>query len=133
MIVDQAGTQAEVETEIAAVARFVAALALSDLRFEHDPARAGVDLRCLHHPDGGPPRARVKLFVPREGTTVAFVYKDSQVPHSTDRFAYGALIVKTRLPSDEDAVALIEYLASGLHPEARPRDFKRAFPFDVPR
>lgn len=133
MIVDAAGATVELVGDTPAIARFVEALSMSDLRFEHDPDRAGIDLRCMRHPTGGTPRARVKLFTPRQGTTVAFVYKDSQVPHSTDRFAYGAMIVKNRLPADEDTVALMEYLASGLHPESRPNDFKRAFPFDVPR
>ena len=133
MIVDTAGETVDIEVPTPAVGRIVDMLCLSDLRFEHDAEREGIDVRCLHYPEGGVPRARVKVFTPRQGTTVAFVYKDSQVPHSTDRFAYGALIIKNRLPTDEDLVGLIEYVASGLHPELRPRDLRRAFPFDVPR
>ncbi|MAG56123.1 MAG: hypothetical protein CMJ83_07520 [Planctomycetes bacterium] len=112
---------------------FCEALRMSDLRFLHDPERAGLDCRCERDLETGPNRARIKVFSPRRGTTLAFLYKDSQVPFSTDRFAYGALIVKNRPPTGEECAGLIEYLASGLHPERRPRWVKRAFPFDIPR
>ncbi len=133
MIVDDDHAPVEVEGDGPVAVALLGALHMSDIRFEVDPGRAGVDLLCLRCSTTAPNRARVKIFAPRSGTTVAFIYKDPQVPLSTDRFAYGALILKNRPASDEETVALIEYLASGLHPELRPRALKRAFPFDVPR
>lgn len=133
MIVDTEGVPVDVETEGKAERSLLDAMQMSDVRFELDPERAGTDVLCRSELDAGPNRARAKVFSPRAGTTVAFVYKDSQVPLSTDRFAYGALILKNRSATDEETVALIEYLVSGLHPETRPASLKRAFPFDVPR
>jgi len=133
MIVDTENEPVEVDAAGPVSGALLRALHMSDVRFELDAGRAGVDLLCLRGSEGAPNRARIKIFTPRSGTTVAFVYKDSQSPLSTDRFAYGALVLKNRPASDEETVALIEYLASGFHPELRPPTLKRAFPFDVPR
>ena len=121
------------EVEGPAATELVRALQLSDVRFEVDPERAGVDCLCLQRVGKTENRGRVKVFSPARGVTVAFVYKDSQVPSSTDRFAYGALVLKNRRAGDEETVGLIEYLASGLHPDLRPANLRRAFPYDVPR
>ena len=101
--------------------------------FRWDEDRAGLDLLCLAPVATGTNRARVKLFAPTPHTGVAFLYKDSQVPFSSDRFAYGALILKGRPASREEGEALVGFLASGFHPELRPPALKRAFPFTVPR
>ncbi len=102
-------------------------------RFVVDPLREGVDVRCSNVIDGKPNRARVKAFVPKPGILVIFLYKDSQVPFSDDRFSYGALTVKQKaLPQSEIAEA-IAYALSGLNPQLRPDAVKRTFPFTVPR
>jgi len=134
MIVDSDGALLGEDVGASPAARFICeTLRRSDIRFVQAPDRAGLDCLCERSPDGGTSRARVKVFEPRVGTTVAFIYKDSLVPFSTDRFAYGALVVKNREPTLEETTSLLEYLASGLHPELRPPSLRRAFPFDVPR
>ena len=109
----------------------------AELELTHDPARAGCDLKAIGELETGPNRARVKLWAPKAGTLAAFLYKDSLVPFSTDRFAYGALILKDPNASEQRVrplgKELVEFLGTGLHPLHRPRDLKRAFPFTVPR
>lgn len=100
--------------------------------FVVDPARQGLDLLFDQGP-GTRSRIRLKVFDPDRNTTVVFVYKDSLVPFSTDRFAYGALVVKNRRLDPASVDRLLDYVASGLHPERRPAELKRAFPFTVPR
>ena len=133
MIVDAAHQPVEVDADGPVSGALIYALHMSDIRFQLDGERAGVDMLCLRGSEAAPNRARIKIFTPRLGTTVAFAYKDAQTPLSTDRFAYGALVLKNRPASGEETAALIEYLASGFHPELRPPTLKRAFPFDVPR
>ena len=133
MIVGSDGESVEVRGDGPVAEDLVEALRLSDVGFQVDPDRHGVDCLCLRGGDDTPNRVRVKVFSAARGVTLAFVYKDSQVPLSTDRFAYGALVLKNRRASGEELVALIEYLASGLHPELRPAGLKRAFPYDIPR
>ncbi len=115
------------------LASFAAALAARPEEFALDPARAGYDVRCGGEVRGRPNRARVKAFLPRPGTFVLFLYKDSQTRGSDDRFAYGAVIAKGAPPDAATLAATLDYALSGLHPERRPRALKRAFPFDVPR
>lgn len=112
---------------------FLAWLDLRPERFERDGARAGVDVRCATDEGGRRNRARLKAFVPQPRTFVLFLYKDSQTPGSDDRFAYGAYVAKNVAPDPAALEACVAYAASGLHPERRPRELKRAFPFDVPR
>jgi hypothetical protein len=80
-----------------------------------------------------PNRARIKVFAPQPGTVLVFLYKDSQVPFSSDRFSYGALVARRNPPTPTDLQAAIAYAVSGLHPEQRPACVKRTFPFSVPR
>lgn len=104
----------------------------ASLRFTHAPDRAGVDLGVDALLDGLPNRARVKLFMPSANTAAAWFYKDSQVHFSTDRFSYGAVVMKGE-PLTDDAVAdLVTWIESGLHPERRPKAVRRAFPFTIP-
>lgn len=112
---------------------WVLALQESAEAWELDGSLAGLDVRCLFADKGHPSRARLKLFAPEPHVAVAFFYKPSQLPFSTDRFAYGALIHRRTLPRAEEVHAGLEYLRRGLHPEARPAELRRAFPFDIPR
>jgi hypothetical protein len=132
MILEADGSPFVPSPEFVDLNSLVAILADSPLPFLQDPDRAGVDCRCDTTVGGLANRARVKVFSPRPGTVVAFLYKDSIVPFSRDRFAYGALILKGRVPTQEEGGALLAYLESGFHPEFRPQSLKRAFPFTVP-
>jgi hypothetical protein len=132
MILEADGSPFVPSPESADLHSLVAVLAASPLPFLRDPDRAGVDCRCDTTVGELANRARVKVFATRHGTVVAFLYKDSIVPFSRDRFAYGALILKGRVPTREEGTALLAYLESGLHPEFRPQSLKRAFPFTVP-
>ncbi len=133
MIVDAAGNAVSpvVPAEQAAAAVH-AALASRAEPFEWDPDRAGLDVQARNQLDGGPNRARLKLFSPRPGTVVIFLYKDSQIPFSTDRFSYGALVCKGSAPDPAELTATLDYATSGLHPESRPSCLKRALPFTIP-
>ncbi len=101
--------------------------------FELDPAREGFDVRCDTVLEGKPNRARLKAFVPKPGILVVFLYKDSQVPFSDDRFSYGALVIKQKVLPEDELDAAVAYAATGLHPERRPAAVRRTFPFTVPR
>jgi hypothetical protein len=135
------GSHAEVEALLARLEGgpgaevFLHALQKHSTSFLLDLARGGVDLLCKSILPTGNNRARLKLWVPRSGTLVAFVYKDSQVPFSTDRFAYGAHIAKgsAQAVTADDAKLLLDYLDSGVHPDFRPASLKRAFPYTIPR
>jgi hypothetical protein len=114
---------------------FLKALESHAASFLLDLSRSGVDMLCRTVLPTGNNRARLKLWVPKSGTLVAFVYKDSQVPFSTDRFAYGAHIAKglAQAVALGDALLLLDYLGSGVHPDFRPESLKRAFPYTIPR
>jgi hypothetical protein len=134
MIVDPAGAPAVPKSpDEPAAAACVAALAQHPATFRWDPERAGVDVAATTDTVRGPNRARAKVFAPRAGTTCVFLYKDSRLPFSDDRFGYGAMIFKGRPPLSEDLEALLLYLDSGLDPTLRPPALKRAFPFTIPR
>lgn len=134
MILGSDGRPAELPpAAVPAWAAIQDALVRSAHRFARDPARHGLDVLCLEPVAAGPNRARVKVFAPDAATVLAFLYKDSQVPVSTDRFAYGALVVKNRLPEPAETDAVIAWIVSGFHPENRPAGVKRAFPFTIPR
>lgn len=111
----------------------VKALDESPVTYVLDPGRAGFDVRCTNSLAHGTNRARVKIFDLDPHTTVAFFYKDSQVPFSTDRFAYGALVWKQGGSLAVDAKSIVHFLENGLHPESRPANLKRAFSYTVPR
>jgi len=100
--------------------------------FVRDPLRAGVDVRCANEVRGAPNRARIKAFAADANVLVVFVYKDSQVPFSDDRFSYGAALLKRG--SDPAVVdAVVDYALSGLDPERRPKDLKKTIPYTVPK
>jgi hypothetical protein len=100
--------------------------------FDWDPARAGLDVRCANVVRGVPNRARIKAFTPDANVLVLFVYKDSQVPFSDDRFSYGAALMKRGV--DEAVLAAIfAFALGGLDPDQRPRDLRKTFPYTVPK
>jgi hypothetical protein len=100
--------------------------------FARDAARAGLDVRCTNEISGSPNRARIKAFAPDANVLVVFVYKDSQVPFSDDRFSYGAAVLKRGF--DAGAVErVVEFALSGLDPARRPADVRKTFPYTVPR
>ena len=81
---------------------------------------------------GIPNRARIKAFAPDANVLVLFVYKDSQVPFSDDRFSYGAAVLKRGL----DAALVnrvVDFALSGFDPARRPPDVRKTFPYTVPR
>jgi hypothetical protein len=100
--------------------------------FHWDRDRAGLDVRCANSHQGITNRARIKAFTPDANVLVLFLYKDSQVPFSDDRFAYGAAVLKRGL--DQNAASeVVEFALSGLDPARRPRDVKKTIPYTVPR
>ena len=134
MIVDAAGRPAAPDPPAEAAAQVLRdGCAASSLPWVWDPEREGIDCRCGNDGPTGPNRGRLKVWSPRAGVVVAFVYKDSVLPFSRDRFAYGAWILKSGPPSPDQVETLLDYLASGLHPEQRPPFLRRALPYDVPR
>jgi hypothetical protein len=100
--------------------------------FVRDPERAGLDVRCSNDVRGVKNRARIKAFAPDQNVLVLFVYKDSQVPFSDDRFSYGAAVLKRGVDAAAIA-AVVEFALSGLDPERRPKDVRKTFPYTVPR
>ncbi|MSR75406.1 MAG: hypothetical protein EXS14_08050 [Planctomycetes bacterium] len=118
---------------VVALQTWLHALQSSAALFHWRQDRAGIDLACAIPVAEQPNRARLKLFAPDMGVMVAFFYKESQVPFSTDRFAYGAMIHRRCAPTESECAASVVWMLSGLHPEQRPEGIKRAFPFDIPR
>ncbi len=116
----------------AAAAFFDAVLRHASM-FDVDALRSGFDVLCRTADASLPSRARLKGFSPRAGTFVVFLYKDSNVPFSDDRFSYGALVAKGDAPDVEDLRAVLDYAATGFNPEHRPACAKRTIPFTVPR
>lgn len=85
--------------------------------------------------DGRPNRCRLRLFRvsngPHTGRWAAFFYKTSLVPHSSDRYSYGAALFDGA-PDDAHFEGWIKYLESGFDPDATPADVKRALTFTIP-
>jgi hypothetical protein len=134
VIVDAEGRAAEPDPPAEAPARALYdAWRASALPWIWDPDREGLDCRCGNEVTAGPNRGRLKVWSPRPRVVVAFVYKDSILPFSRDRFAYGAWTLKGAPPPSEQVHTLLDYVASGLHPEHRPTFLRRALPFTVPR
>jgi hypothetical protein len=100
--------------------------------FQWDRDRAGLDVRCTNEHQGAQNRARIKAFTPDQNVLVLFLYKDSQVPFSDDRFSYGAAVLK-RGPDPDTTRDVIEFALSGLDPSRRPKDVRKTIPYTVPR
>jgi hypothetical protein len=133
MIRDAHGRPVIVEAPSPLLAPWVTAMQDSQDIFELDSSRAGVDVRHVDKADLRGGRGRLKLFAPEPTMAVAFFYKPSRLPQSTDRFAYGALVHRRIPPTLEEVQSGLEFLRRGLHPDARPQALRRAFSFDVPQ
>jgi hypothetical protein len=123
-------TDAGADSIAAAVA--AAAEASTDL-FEIETSGAGLEIVARAPlPNGIPNRARMKIFSPKAGHTLVFFFKKSLVPYSRDRYSYGGFDL--HVPSVEPAViaAWLEFLTSGFHPDKRPENLRRAFPYEIP-
>lgn len=101
--------------------------------FEVEPEGAGLEVRaCAYLENGLPNRARLKVFSPKPGHTLVFFYKKSLVPYSRDRYSYGGIDLGTPLVDAQEIVAWLAFLTSGFHPDKRPTNFRRAFPYEIP-
>ena len=82
--------------------------------------------------NGLPNRARMKIFSPKPGHTLVFFFKKSLVPYSRDRYSYGGLDMRTPSVETREIAAWLDFLASGFHPDKRPENLRRAFPYEIP-
>ena len=97
---------------------------------------AGNDYEILvRGADGWGGRCRIRLLTlatgKSAGKSAAFFYKTSMVPHSRDRYSYGAAIFDDQL-THEAASRWLQYLASGFDPAAVPKEVRRALTFELP-
>jgi hypothetical protein len=83
-------------------------------------------------PTGLPNRARLKIFSPRPGHTLVFFYKRSLVPYSRDRYSYGGIDLRDGVLDPLEIAEWITFVASGFHPDKRPANMRRAFPYEIP-
>lgn len=129
--------RAKVEEELErnpALRAVVDALRESDAVFGIDPNAGGLEIvpgeGCA--PSAG--RCRMKLFRPREERErlCAFFFKKSNIAGSRDRFSYGAVEFQPDRLADPEVRAWIQWLASGLDPELRPTNLRRAFLYTIP-
>lgn len=85
--------------------------------------------------DGRPNRCRLRIFRisngPHSGRWAAFFYKTSLVPHSSDRYSYGAAMFDGA-PDESRLESWLKYLDSGFDPESIPADIRRALTFTIP-
>jgi hypothetical protein len=138
MVLNKAQPQVEEKTraESAAspVARAVSAAAeASPEPFEVSAEATGFELRaCTFLPNGLPNRARMKIFSPKPGHTLVFFYKKSLVPYSRDRYSYGGIDLRTPEVDAAEVAEWLAFLSSGFHPDKRPAQLRRAFPYEIP-
>ena len=101
--------------------------------FEVDAEATGLELRPRASADRASlDRARMKVFSPKPGHTLIFFYKKSLVPYSRDRYSYGGIELKTPQVNESEVAEWLDFLASGFHPEKRPTQLRRAFPYEIP-
>jgi hypothetical protein len=79
-----------------------------------------------------PNRARMKILSPKPGHRLVFFFKKSLVPYSRDRYSYGGLDLRTPQVAPLEIAAWLDFLTSGFHPEKRPPNLRRAFPYEIP-
>ncbi len=127
---------AKLETELAQnpVAKVLCtALDESRARFEIVADATGFEARSPDLlPSGLPNRARIKVFIHRPGHTLVFFYKRSLVPYSRDRYSYGGIDLRDSAISPQDIAEWITFVSSGFHPDKRPANLRRAFPYEIP-
>jgi hypothetical protein len=138
MFVNKAQPQIEAkiraESEASPIVRAVAAaVEASPEPFEVSLETAGFEVRASTSlPSGLPNRARMKIFSPRPGHTLVFFYKKSLVPYSRDRYSYGGVDLKTSEVHEAEIAQWLTFLSSGFHPDKRPANLRRAFPYEIP-
>ncbi|MGD0226213.1 MAG: hypothetical protein ABSF71_28095 [Terriglobia bacterium] len=96
---------------------------------------SGADLEIVARaplPNGIPNRARMKIFSPKPGHTLVFFFKKSLVPYSRDRYSYGGLDLRAPSVEPQEIAAWLDFLTSGFHPDKRPENLRRAFPYEIP-
>lgn len=128
--------QAKMQLEVfqSVVTRSVCeALDQAGKNFEIVTETAGFEARATDQLLSGlPNRARIKIFSPRPGHTLIFFYKKSLVPYSRDRYSYGGVDLKDGELNPRDIAEWLAFLSSGFHPEKRPANMRRAFPYEIP-
>lgn len=122
------------EAEANAIAGAVAAAAQACPEpFEIEAGGAGLEIVARAPlPSGLPNRARMKIFSPKPGHTLVFFFKRSQVPFSRDRYSYGGQDLRGASAEPQEIAAWLDFLASGFHPDKRPANLRRAFPYEIP-
>jgi hypothetical protein len=124
------GAEVEANPIVGAVA--AAAEASAD-PFEMETSGAGLEIMARAPlPNGIPNRARMKIFSPKPGHTLVFFFKKSLVPYSRDRYSYGGLDLRASSVQPQEVAAWLDFLTSGFHPDKRPKDLRRAFPYEIP-
>jgi hypothetical protein len=122
------------ESEASPVARAAcAAVEASPEPFEVSAEATGFEVRAgAFLPNGLPNRARMKIFSPKPGHTLVFFYKKSLVPYSRDRYSYGGIDLRTPEVDEAEVAEWLAFISSGFHPEKRPAQLRRAFPYEIP-
>jgi hypothetical protein len=101
--------------------------------FEIETTGVGLEIVArVPLPNGIPNRARMKIFSPKLGHTLVFFFKKSLVPYSRDRYSYGGLDLRAPSVEAQEIAAWLDFLTSGFHPDKRPENLRRAFPFEIP-
>jgi hypothetical protein len=123
-----------VEVEANPIAAAVAtAMEVAAYPFEIESTGAGLEVMARAPlPNGNPNRARMKIFSPKPGNTLVFFFKKSLVPYSRDRYSYGGLDLRASSVERPEIAAWLDFLSSGFHPDKRPENLRRAFPYEIP-
>ena len=123
---------AEVEANPIAGAVAAAAGASAD-PFEMETSGAGLEIVARAPlPNGIPNRARMKILSPKPGHTLVFFFQKSLVPYSRDRYSYGGLDLRASSVQPQEVATWLDFLTSGFHPDKRPENLRRAFPYEIP-
>jgi hypothetical protein len=129
-VIDKIRAESEANPLVASISAAVAAFPGD---FEVVAASAGLEIRACGYLEGGlPNRAHMKVFSPKPGHTLVFFYKKSLVPYSRDRYSYGGFDLRSSEVRDQDIAEWLIFLTSGFHPEKRPPNLRRAFPYEIP-
>ncbi len=122
------------EAEANAIAGAVAtAVDAAPEPFEIEAAGTGLEIvGRAPLPNGLANRARMKVFSPKPGHTLVFFFKRSQVPFSRDRYSYGGQDLRGSAVDAQEIAAWLDFLSSGFHPDKRPQNLRRAFPYEIP-
>lgn len=124
--------RAEAEANSLAGAVAAAVQASAD-PFEIETSGAGLEI-VARAPlaNGVPNRARMKILSPKPGHMLVFFYKKSLVPYSRDRYSYGGLDLRSPSAKTQEIATWLDFLTSGFHPDKRPENLRRAFPYEIP-